>query len=314
MDNHQPLGINHLPTGFLSIAFLAMFFSGVANSQERATSSDSIKDLNMLFRREYAEARTSQLASASPVIIVRGDYLVMLRGGKRSKGSSVHANYHDLKTMSHGPLALFCILNNCLDKPLTAAHSEKLKILRTSLAEVASDLEVAFEDPRQRSRQQKLVHACTTLIDSILRNGKCSSQELGKLVDGMRPSIVQNAAEAARMRIDNYHAQMQRWRREVTDDEWRNLYVIIPGAAMPRNNSLAVGYFAKLFEQEGEGNRVIYAESQFEESEALKLLGTHLLDGRIGTVFFDDSSRMKRDLLGPFANAYLDALNFQNLR
>ena len=83
---------------------------------------------------------------------------------------------------------------------------------------------------------------------------------------------------------------------------------------MPRKNSLAVGYFAKLFEQEGEGKRVVYAESQFEESQALQLLGTHLLDGRIGSVFFDDSSRMKRDLLGPFANVYLDTLDFQNLR
>ena len=107
---------------------------------------------------------------------------------------------------------------------------------------------------------------------------------------------------------------MKRWRRDISDDAWERLYVIIPGAAMPRKNNLAVGYFAKLFEQDGEGDRVIYAESQFEESQALKLLGTHLLDSRIGTVFFDDSSRMKRDLLGPFANAYLDALDFQNLR
>ncbi len=229
-------------------------------------------------------------------------------------GSSVHANYHDLKTISHVPLALFCILSNCLDKPLVATDSAKLQGLRRSLTEAASDLEVSFEDPRQRSRQQKLVQGCVTFIDRILKNGKCSSNELDKLVDGMRPSIVQNAAEAARMRIDNYHAQMKRWRREVSDDEWRSLYVIIPGAAMPRNNNLAVGYFAKLFEQDGEGNRVIYAESQFEESQALTLLATHLLDSRIGTVFFHDSSRMKRDLLGPFGAAYLDALDFRNLR
>jgi len=313
MKNHKLMRSNHLQTLFLSIVFLAMIGSSVVSSQEHNNSSDSINDLNILFRQEYAEARNSHLSGASPVILVRGDYLVMLRGGKRANGSSVHANYHDLKAVSHGPLALFCILTNCLDKPLSADHSAKLKRLRTSLTAVANDLQVAFEDPRQRSRQEQLVHGCAKFIDTILRNRRCSSEELDELVDGVRASIALNAGEAARLRIDNYHEQMKRWRGEVSDDEWRSLYVIIPGAAMPRKNSLAVRYFAKLFEQEGEGNRVIYAESQFEESQGLKLLGTHLLDSSIGKVFFDDSSRMKRDLLGPFANAYLDALDFEQL-
>jgi hypothetical protein len=313
MENHQPNRFGRYRTVLLLIAFLAPIGSGVASSQERDKSNDSINGLNILFRQEYAEARSSQLSSASPVIIVRGDYLVMLRGGNRTKGRSIHANYHNLKAISHGPLTLFCILSDCLDKPLSATHSTKLKDLRTSLTEVASDLEVVFEDPKQRTRQLHLVQGCAKFIDGVLKDGRCRAQELDRLVDGLRPAIVQNAAEAARLRIDNYHSQMKRWRREVSVDEWRSLHVIIPGAAMPRKNSLAVSYFAKLFQQDGEGDRVIYAESQFEESQALTLLGTHLLDSRIGTVFFDDSSRMKRDLLGPFANAYLDALDFDQL-
>ena len=46
----------------------------------------------------------------------------------------------------------------------------------------------------------------------------------------------------------------------------------------------------------------------------LQLLGTFLLDSAIGEAFFDDSSRMKRDLLGPSANTYLDLLDFEQLR
>jgi hypothetical protein len=314
METHNPLRFRRHQAIFLSMFLLAASFQGVAHTEDSATSRDSIKGLNILFRQEYAEARKSQLANASPVIIVRGDYLILIRGGKKTQGSSVHSNYHELKTISHGPLALFCILCDCLDKPLSATHSKKLTGLRTSLTEAAGELESAFEDPTQRSRQEKLLQGCIKFIDSVLKNEHCNSKELDTLIRGLRPSIVQNAAEAARMRIDNYHAQMKRWRRDVSDDQWRNLYVIIPGAAMPRTNSLPVGYFAKLFEQEGEGNRVIYAESQFQDSQALKLLGTHLLDSRIGTAFFDDSSRMKRDLLGPYAEAYLDALDFQNLR
>ncbi len=133
-------------------------------------------------------------------------------------------------------------------------------------------------------------------------------------MDQLRPLILANTAEAARLRIDNYHRQMKQWRRELNDDQWQRIQVIIPGATMPRNNSLAVGYFAKLFAQAGEGNRLIYAESRFDESQALALLGTHLLDRQIGVAFFDDASRMSRDMLGPSADAYLDTLDFEPLR
>ena len=118
----------------------------------------------------------------------------------------------------------------------------------------------------------------------------------------MRPRPLFEAASRVRLRrpteIDNYNGQMKLWRSELSDTEWTKLYILIPGASLPRKNSLAVGYFAKLFEQEGEGNRVIYAKSQFDESQDPQLLATHLLDSRIGEVFFDDSSRMNRDLLG----------------
>lgn len=307
------MGGTHLRRVLQVTLLVAVLGAGAASGQEHNNSTAAINELNILFRQEYAAARHVQLASANPVIIVRGDFLVLIQGEQRTKGSIVHANYHDLKTISHGPLALFCILNTCADQPLTADHVARLQGMRKSLQAVVGDLEAAFKDPRQRSRQVHIVEGCVAFIDLIVTNGKCDPRQLDALVDGLRPLLVLNATEAARLRIDNYHAQMQRWRVELSDAAWKKLYVIIPGASMPRKNSLAVRYFAKLFEQEGEGGRVIYAEAQFEESQDLQLLGTHLLDSSIGKAFFDDSSRMKRDLLGPFANAYLDELDFEGL-
>jgi hypothetical protein len=305
---------NSLRTALLSIASFGSIGLGLANSQESNYSSDSINNLNKLFRQQYVEARNSQLIGVGPVIIVRSDNLVLLRDGKRFVGAAVHPNYHDLKALAHCPLSLFCILENSLDLPLTAFHTKKLASLRDSLAAVESDLKVAFADPEQRSRQVKLVKSCNQLIDRIGKEGRCTAEELDDLVDDLRATVVSNVGTAARMMIDNYHGQMKLWRSELSDKEWEKLYILIPGASLPRKNSLAVGYFAKLFEQEGESNRVIYAESQFDESQDLQLLATHLLDSRIGKVFFDDSSRMNRDLLGPFAHAHLDALDFESLR
>jgi len=53
---------------------------------------------------------------------------------------------------------------------------------------------------------------------------------------------------------------------------------------------------------------VVYAESLWEEPQALGLLGTHLLDGDVGEAFFGDYMHMHRDLLGDAASQYLPDL------
>ncbi len=49
-------------------------------------------------------------------------------------------------------------------------------------------------------------------------------------------------------------------------------------APLPRKDNLAVQFFASLVGEAGEGGCVIYAEALLEESRALGLLGTWLVD------------------------------------
>ena len=67
-------------------------------------------------------------------------------------------------------------------------------------------------------------------------------------------------------------------------------------------------YFLRLLNEPREGRRVVYAESLWQEPQALDLLGTHLLDSGVGDAFFGDSMRMHRDLLGDAARQYLARL------
>ena len=90
--------------------------------------------------------------------------------------------------------------------------------------------------------------------------------------------------------------------------EWKRLTVVVMGRQLPRKDNLAVQYFARLFGEPGEGRRIIYAEALFDEAKALDLLGTHLVDTRIGEAFFADPQRMHRDLLGEAAKVHLDTL------
>jgi hypothetical protein len=86
------------------------------------------------------------------------------------------------------------------------------------------------------------------------------------------------------------------------------LQVVIIGPHMPREDLVVTQYFLRLLHEPREGRRVIYAESLWQEPQALDLLGTHLLDGGVGEAFFGDFMRMHRDLLGDAARQYLPKL------
>lgn len=86
------------------------------------------------------------------------------------------------------------------------------------------------------------------------------------------------------------------------------MHVVIVGPHMPREGLVAMQYFLRLLHEPSEGRRVVYAESLWQEPQALDLLGTHLPDGDVGEAYFNDYMRMHRDLLGDAAIQYLPRL------
>lgn len=300
----------------LAAASLAILTSlvGDAHGEPRRYSTPEIEALNAAFRAAYASARDDMVRQAGPLVLATGDRLTLLHGGKRLEGRTVHPNYHDLKTLAHVPLAVFC-----LARPLVSVEADDLQLhrlvaLRDATARLEDDLHVAFPDNPQRERQLHLLQVSTELMDWSIEHRRLTPERLDAFTEHVRPAVLQNTTDAVKLRVDNYHDQLLDWRSQIDDNHWRRLTVIVPGAALPRAGSLAVAYFAKVLEQNGESDRLIYAESLFEEPQALQLLGTHRLDAQIGRAFFDDASRMKRDLLGPVARVYLDSLDFDAFR
>src|SRR5262249_18003502 len=114
--------------------------------------------------------------------------------------------------------------------------------------------------------------------------------------------------DAARAQLKILDERVRALRASLTDEEWSRLTVIVLGSQLPRKNNLGVQYFARLLGVPGEAPRIIYAEGLGTEQRALDLLGTYLVDTRVGTAFFDDSTRMYRDLLGDAAKQILDEM------
>jgi hypothetical protein len=158
------------------------------------------------------------------------------------------------------------------------------------------------------ARQKQIVAASMAFLDDVAGNRTFARSLQLAFTGGISPLVMENVAQATRAQLDAIHAQVSAWRRDLSRQEWDQLHVLIIGPHMPREDLVVVQYFLRLLHEPGEGRRVVYAESLWEEPQALDLLGTHLLDGSVGEAFFGDYMRMHRDLLGDPAKQYLPHL------
>jgi hypothetical protein len=269
---------------------------------------DPLVDLNQAFRDAYARSRRRLLDRAGPVIVVEGDSLVLLHRGKRLEAKVVPDVYHTLKAVSHVPLAVYVLLVPLEDAPLDKECLEELRAYRKRVVQAESALQGRGLSEEARERQRRIIRASVRFLDAALAKQRVSAEELGKFTRGLGKELLANAADAARAELDALDQQVRAWRATLPADAWKRVHVVVMGSALPRRGSLATQYFARLLGETGEGRRIVYAESTFEEPRAVNLLGTHLLDTRIGSAFFNDAERMHRDLLADAATKLLEKM------
>ena len=97
-------------TGCLTCFLMFSTCTVGAETGQTPTGDDPIRDLNSAFRKFYAQARQKTLDRSGPIVLVRGDGLFLLHKGKKSQGTTVSRAYHDYKTVSHVPLAIYVVL------------------------------------------------------------------------------------------------------------------------------------------------------------------------------------------------------------
>jgi hypothetical protein len=278
-------------------------------AREGKASADALLTLNEHFRQAYRNARAETLTRVGPVILLEGDTLVLLRRSTpRREASITPAEYTTLKSVSHVPLGIYVQLAPHGEARLV---NERLAQLRTYRDQVAAALPVLENLGLQGEtvlRQRQILTDSLRFLDHVLDQHQVTRADLTAFTRQLGPALLANAQEAAQLQITALHAQTMKWRHEMSPEDWKALRVVVMGSPLPRQGNLAVQYFARVLGEPGEGKRIIYAESQWDEPKALDLLGTHLLDAGIGESFFGDDRRMHRDLLSDAAAAYLKQL------
>jgi hypothetical protein len=269
---------------------------------------DPLVDLNQDFRDAYARSRRALLDRAGPVILVEGDSLVLLHHGNRREAKVIPDVYHTLKAVSHVPLAVYVILVPFQDAPLDGECLAGLRDYRKRVVQAEAALQGHGLSEEALQRQRRILATSVRSLDAALAKKRVTALELENFTRGLGRDLLANAADAARAELDALDKQVRAWRATLPAEAWKQLHVVVMGSALPRRGNLATQYFARLLGEKGEGRRIVYAESTFEEARALNLLGTNLLDTRIGSAFFDDAERMHRDLLSDAARMRLEKM------
>jgi hypothetical protein len=280
----------------------------LAEEFKAETSKATLSRLNVASRAAYRNSREEALARTGPVVLVEGDNLVLRYGVFRQSARCVPEVYHTLKAIGHIPLAIHALLVHHTDKPLDDPRLFDLKRYKDQVTAASPALDACGLEKELLARQKQIVRISLDFLEAVLKHKRVEGKELLAFTRRVRPQIDAGVAGAARAQIDATHKQMTAWRNKLTEEEWKKLKVIVMGLQMPRRDNISVQYFARLLGVPGEGPRIIYSEAIFDEERALALLGTHLVDTRIGADFFGDPKRMHRDLLGDAAKVYLDEL------
>jgi len=282
--------------------------AGPAAAQDAAppAAPDPLITLNEAFRAEYKDALADALARGGPVIVAQEDELIFLHNGFREQATIRPPIYHELKAVAHIPLALYVTLafeTGSVAGP-RLAHLEHYHSL---LLRARASLPQRRFTREQLERQQHIVSESVDLLEQVIATRSVSREGLARFASSVTPLLWANVNEATDSEMTLLYAQMAKWRNQMTPEEWRHFHVVVVGAHMPRQQHLLYQYFARLLDQGQEGQRLVYAEAQWQEQQALNLLARHILDAAVGEAFFGDPMRMHRDLLADAAKAYLDA-------
>ncbi len=276
-------------------------------AQPGPVQAPALTALNNAFRAAYADARSRVLKSSGPTLIVNGDNFALLLHGRRVEANVGTPIYDPVKTIAHIPLAIYVILTPG-DGAVDDDRLKTLAGLRELVPPAETSLDALKLSGATLARQKRITAASLAFLDDVAGRRKFARSSLLAFTRRMAPLVMENVTEATRAQLDATHAQVSAWRRDLSPQEWDQLHVLIIGPHMPRENLVVTQYFLRLLHEPGEGRRVVYGESLWEEPQALDLLGTHLLDGSVGEAFFGDYMRMHRDLLGDAASQYLPRL------
>lgn len=279
---------------------------GAKPGQTFPSVDSPLDEVNRSFHTAFDEARGAERLRG-PVVVVLADSLVLFRPGKRRDFPVTPRLFHVIKSIAHGPIALYASLQRFGDARLDAVLIQRLRRLRATTAAATSALANDVPDAAVRADLKPLLDGCVTLLDQLLAAGSLSTAALAAFAQRMGPVLLRSTEHATRIQLAALHAAAEAATADLDGEERTTLQIVVTGDHQARARSLGMQYFQKrLGEPPGVEERVTYGEGVADAEEALALVGTLRADRAIASAFFGDAHKLQRDVLGDAVHALLE--------
>lgn len=280
------------------------------------TGENRLAALDERFVSIYEATRRRLLdeQKARALILVNGDSMLFYHGGREPEVMTDLRPplYEKLKTLSHVPLAVHCLLMGECDggKALPQSVLNALDDYRRQLRASAADFDTTTEcGTGILPRKVDILERALAFIDRISVEGRVSLADLTAYGRANVADLHASFSAATRVQLDVCHAHMMYLKEQVLSaDDWASLRVLIMGPHMAHKDQNFLQYFSRLLHTPMYAcKRVVYFEGEDVEG-AFDLMGTTILDFHASRSIFDDETRLHRDVLADATTRYLDEL------
>lgn len=261
--------------------------------------------LNNSARSAYSNARAKAIKPDLPIFLVT-DKITLIKDKDLGSKPTTDQVYETLKTFSHLALGIASASLSGQISPQEITWLNELKDLR-SHALLAKDalVDAVFFSSEQINRQKLIVDISVTYIDDTLNQSSIDKNRLERYARIVAPLTLANANDASKAQLELINQGVNELKSLLTADEFSHSIALITGPKTAREGNLQSQYFLFLFSEKETGNRVIYTENVFDRDHALSILRTVLNDRKAGQLFYNDHTRLEKDLMADGATFHL---------
>jgi len=261
-------------------------------------------EVDRSFVNSYTAREDLVLSHQPPYVVVSGSDLILHQHNATEKVRVIPDSYHALKDIAHIPFTVYLLLSP-VEKNTVTLEAQTPALNRLSACiDAALALTPEFFSADQLERQRVILRTSEQFIQASLQSKTVQRDDLLSFARKMGPLMLQNADQAGCAQIRGTHAQMMKWKQQMTQDEWSKLMIVNLARHQARYRNAATQYFHWLigdagppWSYPGESMRVIFAESLGPTDKASNELAIIEIDADASDAFFGDPWRLSEDIL-----------------
>ncbi|TNV16062.1 hypothetical protein FIC94_11575 [Ochrobactrum teleogrylli] len=200
-------------------------------SSERVRGRNAIIQIDTDMQHNYAALKAELINHLSPVIIVnndaKGGEYTLIFNGKRETLHPIAVTFELAKSVAHVPLGIFTLIAPYLNGSDTTDWVAKLSEFSRTLQTAKRQLRSADIPDELEISSRKIIKAGVGYIDKTIESGQISIKEFKKFTASIHDNISTNMRFAADAQIKGVSQTLERWKKEIGDRHWKNLYVVV---------------------------------------------------------------------------------------